>query len=81
MAAVIIQKWGNSQGVRIPKSILDAAKMRTDETVEIELEGDRIVIRKAEPGKKTIRELFAGYHGTDECGEIDWGEPAGDEVW
>lgn len=30
-----IQKWGNSQGIRIPKSILDILHWKEDEEVEL----------------------------------------------
>ncbi len=30
-----IQKWGNSQGIRIPKSVLAAAQMNENDDVEI----------------------------------------------
>jgi len=44
-----VQKWGNSQGVRIPKSILENANISTDE--ELEIKG-KIQSSKADAVKK-----------------------------
>ena len=75
-----IQKWGNSQGIRIPKFLLEAVQWRENERLVVSAEKDKIIIMKAEK-RKTIKELFADYQGGYMPVEIDWGEPAGDEVW
>lgn len=81
-----IQKWGNSQGVRIPKYLLDAVKMTTDDEINIRADGNMLIIEKAKPAaaRKTIKELFADYADRDgeyTTQEIDWGEKAGKEEW
>lgn len=76
-----IQKWGNSQGIRLPRYILDAAQLHTDDAVEIDVQEGQIVIRKQTQPKKTIEELFAGFEGTYTEPEWDWGEPTGEEIW
>ncbi len=78
-----IQKWGNSQGIRIPKYLLDAAKLTISDKIEIRAESDKLIIEKAAPisEHKTIKELFAGYDGKYTPQEIDWGERTGEEVW
>jgi antitoxin MazE len=78
--APTIQKWGNSQGVRLPKAILDDLNMSVGEEVEIYSENNTIIIRPAKQ-RKTIRELFAGYEGDYSPEIIDWGKPVGKEVW
>ena len=70
-----IQKWGNSQGVRLPKFILEAVNWKEGERINIKTEKDRIVIEKIEPQKKTIEELFAGYDGDYTPEVIEWGAP------
>ena len=57
-----IQKWGNSQGIRIPKFILEALHWNGSEQLVVTAENDKIVIEKAEK-RKNIRELFADFHG------------------
>ena len=78
-----IQKWGNSQGVRLPKYLLDAVKLTANDKIIVRAEGDTLIIQKAAPiaAHKTIKELFADYNGEYDPQEIDWGEQAGKEVW
>lgn len=75
-----IQKWGNSQGIRIPKSILDVLHWKEDEEVELFAQENKIIIKKPEK-RKNIKELFADYDGEYVPVEIDWGEPQGKEIW
>ncbi|MEG1912562.1 MAG: AbrB/MazE/SpoVT family DNA-binding domain-containing protein [Cloacibacillus sp.] len=77
-----IQKWGNSQGIRIPKHLLESAGIAADETVEISVEEEKIVITKITTVKRRkIEQIFAGYEGGYESCEIDWGAPVGKEIW
>ena len=77
-----IQKWGNSQGIRIPKAFLEAVGLTENDCVELERVDDSIVIRKAIPSKKvTLDEIFAGYSESYVAEELDWGESVGREVW
>jgi antitoxin MazE len=75
-----VTKWGNSQGVRIPRNILDDAKIMVGDPVDIHTKDEIILIRK-ERAQKTIEELFIGYEGTYAPSEINWGRPVGNEVW
>lgn len=76
----IIQKWGNSQGIRIPKFLLEALQWNENEEIVITAENDKLIIEKAHT-KKNIMELFEEYEEEYEPEEIDWGKPAGDEIW
>ena len=77
-----IQKWGNSQGVRIPKILLDSINWSENEEVSINIEEDKLVIEKAKTqNRKDIKELFKDYKGEYKSEEIDWGEPEGEEIW
>ena len=77
-----IQKWGNSQGVRIPKILLDSINWSENEEVSINIEEDKLVIEKAKTqNRKNINELFKDYKGEYKPEEIDWGEPEGEEIW
>ena len=77
-----IQKWGNSQGIRLPKYLLDLLKWSVNEQIEIKMQDDKIIIEKASPkNHKNIAELFEGYEGNYTPEEIDWGKPMGEEVW
>ena len=77
-----IQKWGNSQGVRIPKILLDSINWSENEEVSINIEENKLVIEKAKTqNRKNIKELFKDYKGEYKPEEIDWGEPEGEETW
>lgn len=75
-----IQKWGNSQGIRIPKFLLDAVNWSENEEIEVRAEEDKIIIQKTEK-RKNIMEFFNDCEETYERVEVDWGEPTGDEIW
>lgn len=76
-----IQKWGNSQGVRIPKIILDTLNWAEDERIMIVVDNGKIVMEKEKAKRKNIKELFENYKGEYEPTEINWGEPKGEEIW
>ena len=62
MGAVIrtqIVKIGNSQGVRIPKLLLEQSGIHAGTDVEIEVQGDHLTIRTAQHLRKGWDELFA----------------------
>ncbi len=75
-----IMKWGNSQGIRIPKGIVDSLNLKLNDEIEIEVEGESIIIKKKDK-KKTIVELFENYNGDYETKEFDFGNSVGKEEW
>jgi len=78
-----IVKWGNSQGIRLPKLLLDSVDLTEDDIVEVTTENNSIIIKKSEKKRayKTIQERFEGFDGVYEPIEVDWGKPAGKEIW
>ena len=76
-----IKAWGNSQGVRLPKEILAEAGFRLDETLEITVSQGEIILHKTFR-HKTLEERAAAYGGRLMLmDEIDYGDPAGGEIW
>ena len=77
-----IQKWGNSQGIRIPKAFLEALGMMENDVVELNRVDDNIVITKVKEKKElTLEDIFKGYNEEYKAVEFDWGSPVGKEVW
>lgn len=74
-----IQRWGNSQGIRIPKGALAASHIGENDAVEIIAEKNTITLRKVNR-PKSLDELFAGYHGEYQPVEFDTGADVGLEV-
>ena len=76
-----IQKWGNSQAIRLPKGILETAQLGENETVQIFAEQDKIVITKVTDVRhKTLKERLKGFEGEYVFEEWRTGAPAGKEV-
>jgi antitoxin MazE len=78
-----IVKWGNSQGIRLPKAFLQTINIAENDTVDVLVENEAIIIKKAYGKKhKTTKERLANFYGkTSTPIEIDWGKPAGREIW
>jgi antitoxin MazE len=84
-----IQKWGNSQGIRIPKAFLDALGMMENDTVELSRVDNNIVVTKVEQKKyKNLSERLETFYGkpidniyVESETEISTGNPVGGEVW
>jgi antitoxin MazE len=68
-----IQRWGNSNAVRLPKTILDALNMRESDKVEIITESHQIVIRPVKRKYTSLDEIFENYTGDYLCEEADTG--------
>jgi antitoxin MazE len=76
-----VQKWGNSQGLRLSKQVLEMAQIAVGDDVEIVVNKLEITVRKARAKKFDLAELVArmppGYRG----GEDAFGARAGKEQW
>lgn len=81
MATTRIQKWGNSYGLRIPKSIMDELEIHPDTRLEIQQEQGRIVITPIRDHKLTLEDLLAQITPDNLHSEVDWGDTAGNEAW
>jgi antitoxin MazE len=81
MLVAKVQRWGNSQGVRLPKSVLDLAGIEVGDTVEIDVSNRRIVVTKVARPRFDLADLVAriprGYKAT----EVEFGPPVGKEAW
>ena len=75
-----VAKWGNSLGLRVPKSVAVEASIAEGDTVDVVVEDGAIVIRPA--GKRySLDELVQGITAKNQHRETDWGKPVGREVW
>jgi antitoxin MazE len=72
-------KWGNSQAVRLPKSILEAAQLTEGDQLEITVENGQIVLQPET--RPTLESLVSKITPQNRHREQDWGRPAGNEVW
>ena len=82
MAEVLkIQKWGNSQGIRIPKKMLETLDLKVNDSISIEEEEDCLKIKKIETELSNIEKLFLNYDGEYEKIDLDWDNEVGKEIW
>jgi antitoxin MazE len=79
MEQVAIKAWGNSQGIRIPKDILDKLGIQVSDVLELDVKNDTIILRKSFK-HKTFKERLAEYNGEISVCDFDWGEPVGKEI-
>ncbi|MSU63465.1 MAG: AbrB/MazE/SpoVT family DNA-binding domain-containing protein [Pedosphaera sp.] len=82
-----LQAWGNSQGVRLPKTLLTALGLENGAAVEVELtvRKDAIIVKPARArtkirGRHRIEDLVAAMPKRYKSAEFDWGTE-GREVW
>jgi antitoxin MazE len=78
-----IQKWGNSQGLRISKNLLLDAQLNIGDEVEISVKEGILIVAPAKRirGRHNLKDLVAHIPESYQSGEVDWGEPVGKEVW
>ena len=76
-----VKTWGNSQGIRIPKEVLQEADFSVDDVLDVKVSNGMIMLVK--PFRhKTLEERAAEFDGKLNLdGEFDWGEPVGRELW
>lgn len=77
-----IQRWGNSPALRLPKKVVDAAKLTLGQSVEIDLRGTSIVLTPVERSPErlpSLDELLSGVTPAKVGGEVNWGQDRGRE--
>ena len=78
-----IQKWGNSQGLRLTKTLLQEAQINVGDEVIVSVQNGRIIIEPATQvrGKYDLKKLISKIPQEYQAEELDWGEPIGKEEW
>jgi len=78
-----IQKWGNSQGLRLAKNLLADAHIGVGDEVNISVKDGIIIVSPAKRirGRHNLKDLVARIPENYQTCEVDWGEPVGKETW
>jgi mRNA interferase MazF len=78
-----VQKWGNSQGLRVTREILEEAQIGIGDEVKILVRKGRIIIEPVSKirGKYSLEKLVSQLPKNYRAEEVDWGPPVGKEVW
>jgi antitoxin MazE len=83
MSQATIGRWGRALAVRLPRDAARKLALGEGGRVEIDIEGDAIVIRKAS-AERALKDMFAG-KSTETWRALyrdayDWGPDAGRET-
>ena len=84
-----IKKWGNSQGIRISKEIMQQTNLQENDTIGLTIYDGKIIIEKInKPKYFNLKERLEAFYQKpideiyiESTQEVDVGEPMGDEVW
>ena len=78
-----IQNWGNSQGLRLSKSLLSDAAIQVGDMVDVAVHQGALIVtpvRRVRGGhdlRELVRRVPKGYKAR----ELEWSAPVGNEVW
>ncbi len=78
-----VQSWGNSQGLRLNRQVLEEAHISVGDEVDLTVRDGVIVVSPARRvrGRCDLKELVARIPSDNKAREVDWGRPVGKEVW
>jgi len=76
-----IQKWGNSLGLRIPKSFAKQAGVEAGSDVDLSIEGSDLVVRSRRRPRYRLQGLLKSVTAKNLHKEVDTGGPVGREAW
>ncbi|MEN3330789.1 MAG: antitoxin MazE [Blastocatellia bacterium] len=76
-----VQRWGNSQGLRLAKHVLERANIAIGDDVEVIAGEEEIVIRKLQKPKYDLVEMVSRMPRNYKAREKSFGKPVGKEEW
>lgn len=76
-----IQKWGNSLGLRIPKSFAEQAGVEAGSEVDLSLEDGEFIVRPARRPRYDLKRLLRQINDDNLHAEVQTGSPVGREAW
>ena len=78
-----VQKWGNSQGLRVTKALLDEAGIHVGDEVDVSARRGRIIVEPVSRirGRYDLKALVSKMPEEYPPEELDWGPPTGKEHW
>jgi antitoxin MazE len=75
-----IQKWGNGLGLRIPRSLAEAAGVVAGSVVDLSIRRDDLVVKTVKRRQYRLEELLRQITSSNIHAEVDVGAPAGSEM-
>jgi len=77
---VSVTKWGNSKGIRLPKTVTEFLDIDDNDNLNLEIKDGAIILSKPK-NEITIEELFNDYEGGSFQSDIREFPPVGNEKW
>ncbi len=76
-----VRKWGNSMALRIPRALVEQLNLKPDSALELSVNDGVLYVKPVQAAFPTLEELLAQVPSGTAFEEVDWGKPAGGEVW
>jgi len=78
-----VQKWGNSQGLRLARGVLQDAHIGVGDKVDVVVRDGVILVAPARSrrGKHRLEDLVSQIPADYQAEKVDWGKPVGKEAW
>ena len=76
-----LQKWGNSIGLRIPKSFAEEAQVEPGSPVDLSVVDGGLVVRPVRRKKYRLSDLLRRINARNLHREVSTGERVGREAW
>jgi antitoxin MazE len=78
-----VQKWGNSQGLRLSRALLADVEIQVGDAVDVAVRDGALVVTplRRVRGGHDLRELVKRIPKDFESKELDWGPAVGREAW
>ncbi len=77
-----IARWGNSLAVRLPRSVVQTARLTDGQTVNLSVADDgTISLQPLQPRRLQLERLVAAITDDNRHEETEWGERMGRETW
>ena len=84
-----VRRWGNSQGIRLSKEIINRMNLKEDDEVSISIDDGKMIIEKInKPKYLNLKERLEAFYNkpiheiyVESTQEVDTGIPKGEEIW
>ncbi|GLS18295.1 multidrug transporter MatE [Labrys miyagiensis] len=76
---VVVSKWGNSLGLRLPRALVQQIGISEGQTVSVVAEGNRLIVEGATPSYR-LEDLLVNVTPEAMGAAFEWGVDVGGEI-
>ena len=76
-----VQRWGNSLGLRIPRSFAEEAGVAAGSEVDLSVQDGDLIVKPARRKAYRLKDLLRKVTARNIHAEVDTSGPIGREVW